>query len=215
MVSPHPRANIDVSTEFLARKDRRFAAIIERCEKPTLSHTTNTFRSLATSIIYQQLSGKAAAKIEERFRRLYMRKSFPSPQDVIKTPIPKFRSVGLSAQKTSYLIDLSEKFLDGTIQPALFHEMSDEDISRHVIAVKGIGQWTVDMFLLLALNRANVLPLGDLGIKKGFKEFFALSRLPSERTMKKLAKPFDGHWTVFSLYLWIVADNNNKRIEKK
>lgn len=201
----YPHVDVDASLLVL-RKDGRFRERCAHFSKPELRHSGNAFRSLAESIIYQQLSGKAAATIEKHFVALYYPKKFPAPDDLLATPVPLLRSAGLSNQKANYLIDLARKFKDKTVDPKHFHLMSDEAISEHVIRVKGIGQWTADMFLIFALNRPNILPTGDLGIQKGAQIFFALRRLPTPEQLRKLAKPFDGHHTVFSLYLWKLAD---------
>ena len=188
------------------KKDKKFAIMAKMFPLPELKHSTNVFRSLAHSIIYQQLSGKAAITIEKRFVALYHPKKFPQPEDVLKTSILKLRSVGLSGQKAAYMHDLAAKFKDKTVDPKHFHMMSDEEISLHVISVKGIGQWTADMFLIFALNRPNVLPTGDLAIQKGAQLFFGLKTLPKPEKIRKLARPYEGHHTVFSLYLWKLAD---------
>ena len=210
MTSKFQRLDIEAELKALS-KDKKFAVILKRFAPPQLSLSTNAFRSLAHSIIYQQLSGKAAATIEKRFVALYHPKKFPTPDDVLHTSIPQLRAVGLSGQKSSYLLDLARKFKDKTVDPKHFHLMTDEEISEHVISVKGIGQWTADMFLIFALNRPNVLPTGDLGIQKGAKIFFGLKTLPTPEKLRKLAKPYDGSHTVFSLYLWKLADEVKKQ----
>lgn len=187
-------------------KVKKFAAMLKRFTPPQLRASTNAFKSLAHSIIYQQLSGKAAATIEKRFVALYHPKKFPTPDDVLHTSIPKLRAAGLSGQKSGYLLDLARKFKDKTVDPKHFHLMTDEEISEHVISVKGIGQWTADMFLIFALNRPNVLPTGDLAIQKGAQIFFGLKTMPKPEKIRKLAAPYEGHHTVFSLYLWKLAD---------
>ena len=125
---------------------------------------------------------------------------------MLATPLTKLREVGLSNQKASYLHDLATKFADKTVDPKHFHKMTDARISEHVIRVKGIAQWSADMFLIFALNRPNVLPTGDLGIQKGAQLFFKLRILPKPEKLCKLAKPYEGNHTVFSLYMWKLAD---------
>ena len=210
----HERIDIDLSIREL-KKDPAFAPLIRRLPKPELTYSTNAFRALTRSIVYQQLSGKAAGTIFGRFIALYAdkhpRKKFPKPEDVLATPLTKLRSVGLSNQKASYLHDLAAKFVDKTVDPKHFHKMTDAEISEHVIRVKGIAQWSADMFLIFALNRPNVLPTGDLGIQKGAQLFFKLRTLPKPEHLRKLAKPYEGHHTVFSLYLWKLADEAKKK----
>jgi len=173
-----------------------------------LTKTRNAFASLGRSIIYQQLSTKAADTICSRFVALFPGKQFPTPEEVLALHDTNFRSVGVSTQKMNYLRDLAARFLDGTVQPKLFSKMSDEDIRTHLIAVKGIGRWTADMFLIFALNRPNILPTGDLGVRKGFQKLFKLKRLPDEQTMVKLAQPYNGQHTYLALRAWQALDTD-------
>lgn len=190
-------------------KDKHLGAFIRNYGplKFRREHALGAFQSLAESIIYQQLSGKAAATILARFVALWPKKKFPTPEDVIKIKTEKLRSVGLSGQKASYLKDLAEKFLDGTINPKLFHRMSDAEIIEHVARVKGIGAWTAQMFLMFTLGRPDVLPTGDLAIQKAFQKVFRLRKKPSPAQMEKLAKCWAGHRTVACFYLWRMMDN--------
>lgn len=169
-------------------------------------HSMDAFQSLAEAIIYQQLSGKAAGTILKRFVALFPETVFPSPEQVLKIKTEKLRSAGLSGQKSAYLKDLAAKFKDGTINPKIFSKMSDTEIIEHVVAVKGIGEWTAQMFLMFTLARPDVLPTGDLGIQKGFQKLFALRTRPSPKQMEKLATGWRGHRTVACMYLWRLQD---------
>jgi DNA-3-methyladenine glycosylase II len=190
------------------KKDARLTRVIRKYPKPEFEKNRDPYQALIRSIVYQQLSGKAAATIHKRFTSIYA--SGPRPEKVLKTPIAKLRKAGLSGQKASYLKDLSKKFLDGTIQPKLFPKMSDEEIRQHVIAVKGIGRWTGDMFLMFTLHRPDVLPTGDLGIQKGMQKLFGMKSLPSPRTMERLAEPWQPYRTVACHYIWRLADEDKK-----
>jgi len=169
-------------------------------------HTQEPFQALCESIIYQQISNSAATSILRRFVALFPNTTFPSPEDVIKIKTEKLRGAGLSGQKAAYLKDLAAKFKDGTINPKLFSTMSDAEIIEHVVAVKGIGEWTAHMFLMFTLARPDVLPTGDLGIQKGFQKLFGLKKKPSPKQMQKLAESWAGHRTVASMYLWRLLD---------
>jgi len=173
--------------------------------KRKLTPSKNYFLSLARSIIYQQISTEAGNSIYARFIKLFDRMK-PTPKTFLNISTAKLRSAGLSNQKISYMTDLAQKFLDGTVNPKLFKKMSDSKIKEHLVRVKGIGPWTADMFLIFALNRPNILPVGDLAIVKGFQRVFGLKRPPSEKIMRKLAKPQDGRHTHLSLYLWQAMD---------
>jgi DNA-3-methyladenine glycosylase II len=190
------------------KRDPHLAPLIARNGPPTFKPEANAFRALAESIIYQQLSGKAAATILDRFIGLFPGRRFPSPGHMLTTPMARLRSAGLSGQKASYLLDLATKFCDRTIQPRKFPSMSDDEISEHLIQVKGIGQWTADMFLMFALNRPDVLPVGDLGIRNGVKKLYRLRKEPTPEKMIAIAEPWRPYRTVASWYLWRVLENN-------
>ncbi len=179
----------------------------QRLDKIKPGKKGGEFTALARAIIFQQLAGKAAESIYNKFINLFPDKKL-SPELVLKLKEKDFKSAGVSAQKQGHLLDLSRKFLDGTVNPKDFKKMSDDDIRQHLIAVKGIGVWTADMFLIFNLKRPNVLPLLDLGIKNGFKKYFGLDHVPTADEMLKLAKPYNGSWTELSLFLWEYKDNN-------
>ncbi len=195
------------SIKHLSR-DKHLGAFIKRHGPIThrRPHAGGAFQSLAEAIVYQQLSGKAAGTILKRFVALFPKKKFPTPEDVLNIQTEKLRSAGLSGQKSAYLKDLATKFKNGTINPKLFPNMSDAEIIEHVVAVKGIGEWTAQMFLMFTLNRPDVLPTGDLGIQKGFQKLFALRNRPSPKQMEKLASGWQGHRTVACMYLWRLQD---------
>lgn len=137
---------------------------------------------------------------------MWPRKKFPTPHDVQKISPAKLRTAGISAQKATYLKDLAAKFLDGTINPAQFNHMSDEEIVSHVCRVKGVGEWTAHMFLMFTLGRPDVLPTGDLAIQKAFQKLFRLRTRPTPARMHKLARQWAGHRTVACFYLWRTLD---------
>ncbi|OGC88453.1 hypothetical protein A2419_01785 [Candidatus Adlerbacteria bacterium RIFOXYC1_FULL_48_26] len=207
------------------KKDKRFAGLIKKHGAPVLNERGNPFQSLVRSIIYQQVTGKAAATILARFEALFagpakksgVNKKFPTPEEVLAMPLQKMRDAGLSSQKSSYIKDLAEKFVDGTVQHKKFKKMTNEEVIVHVTAVKGIGVWTAHMFLMFTLGRLDVLPTGDLGIQKGFQVLYGLKKLPTHEQMEKLAKEWRPHASVASWYLWRVADEAKpqKKITKK
>ncbi len=181
---------------------------IDKKKLRPLSPSDNPFASLVRSIIFQQLSGKAAASILKKFIALWPRKTFPAPNDILILTDAQFRSAGVSLQKAKYLRDLAAKFLDKTIDPKHFHKMTDQEIIDHLVQVKGIGEWTAHMFLIFALNRPDVLPTGDLAIKKGFVKVFGLRKVPTHEKMHTLAKAYAGERTKLSLYLWDSLEDN-------
>lgn len=190
------------------RHDTRLAALIALHPKPDFGREGTAFQALCRAIVYQQLSGKAAATIHGRFEALFSNKK-PTPKSLLKLAREQLRAAGLSNQKTNYLYDLAHKFDEGFIQPDEFADMSDEEIRKELVAVKGVGVWTADMFLIFTLCRLNVLPTLDLGIKKGFKMHFNLRTLPDEKKMQTLAKAWHPYCSVASWYLWRLADTVN------
>jgi 3-methyladenine DNA glycosylase/8-oxoguanine DNA glycosylase len=189
------------------RKDKRFAPLVRKHGVPDLKRGVNFFRALTEAIIYQQLSGKAAATIASRFVALFGGgKKFPSPEAVLTMPEERLRSAGLSAQKTAYIRDVARTFSDGTIRRRALARMASDDIVAHLTQIKGVGEWTAQMFLIFTLNRPDVLPTGDLGIQKGFQIVYGLRRLPSAAAMERLAAPWRAHATAASWYLWRAAD---------
>lgn len=211
------------------RRDPRFATLIKKHGTPDLKRKGKPFQALCRAIIYQQVSGKAAASILKKFTSLFSslapqkhshilknmrvskKRRFPTPEEVRRMPIAKLRSAGLSAQKASYIHDLAEKFSDGTIRHRSLHRMSSEDLVEHLTQVKGIGVWSVHMFLIFTLNRPDVLPTGDLGIQKGFQIVYKLRALPSHAQMERLARPWREHASIASWYLWRAADEAKEK----
>src|SRR5947199_10230223 len=157
--------------EYLAATDPRMAALIMRSLRYNvkLERLVRPFDALAESIAYQQLSGKAAATIWKRVRALYPRKKYLDPQSVLKTPDEKLRAAGLSRSKVAAIKDLAAKTIDGTVPSArVLAKMTDEEIIERLIAVRGIGRWTVEMLLLFDLGRPDFWPVHDYGVQKGF-----------------------------------------------
>lgn len=186
------------------RREPKLAALIRALPEPQWEPARPPFEALCSAIIYQQLSGKAAATIYTRWSALY--RGTPTPRKVANTTLSTFRSVGVSQQKAGYLLDLAHKFLDGTVAPKHFHEMTDEAIRAHLIAVKGVGRWTADMFLMFTLHRPDVLPTGDLGIQKAMQKLYKLKKIPDHDQMEKLAAPWRPYRTMACRYLWSSLD---------
>lgn len=204
--------NVSESIGVLQR-DRRFARLIKKHGKPTLSRYFPTangiFQALLRSIIYQQLSGKAARSIHTRCIALYPRKR-ATPALVLATPARALRTCGLSAAKVKYVKDLARKFADGSVKYRPFKNMSSADIIEHLCEIQGVGEWTAHMLLIFTLNRPDILPTGDLGIRKGFQTLYGLKDLPDKKQMERLATDWRAHASVASWYLWRVADDAKK-----
>jgi len=197
------------SSIIALNRDKRFARLIKKYGFPNRMLRKNPFQSLVRSIIYQQVSGTAAVSILGRFVDLFDGKNFPTPEKVSKTSIEKLRSAGLSSQKALYIKDCAEKFSNGTIKYRTLRRMTNEEIIAHLVQVKGIGVWTAHMFLMSTMNRLDILPTGDLGIRKGFQIVYGLKNLPNHKKMEQLAKPWREHSTIACWYLWQVANEAN------
>lgn len=195
----------------ILKSDPRFRPLIQQHGRPDFERGKNPFRALVRSIMYQQISGKAASAILARFTNLFSGKNFPTSKDVCAMPMQKLRSAGLSPQKALYIKDLAKKFSDGAIRHRSFRRMTNDEIIEHLVQVKGIGVWTAHMFLIFTLQRPDVLPTGDLGIQKGFQIVYKLKKLPKHKKMEELARPWRAHASVASWYLWRAADGKKAR----
>jgi len=207
----------------LCATDPKLARLIERAGPFTmrLASQQSPFEALTEAIIYQQLHGKAAAAIHARliagFQPLpTLMPVHPTPQQILDCPTQQLRGAGLSTNKTLALRDLAAKTLDGTVPSlARIRRMDDEAIVEHLTQVRGIGRWTVEMFLIFRLGRADVLPTSDYGVRKGFALTFQGLKPTTKVTPDLLAKPADMErrtrkWSPFrsvaSWYLWRACD---------
>ena len=198
--------NHNIALRHLSHADKRMEKLIDKFGPPNFNLMNNYYESLVRSIVYQQLSGKAASIIYERFLDLFVFDIYPKPKDVLEVSIETLRSSGLSYQKVNYIRDLSEKWQDGTMNLTDIDSMTDEEISSELIKVKGIGQWTADMFLMFTLGRPDVFPFGDLGIQKGVMIITNMNRLPTQKEMERQTKKWQPYRTVAAWYLWKLVD---------
>jgi 3-methyladenine DNA glycosylase/8-oxoguanine DNA glycosylase len=194
-----------VACAHLADADRALGRLIARVggfglrPRPAQS----LFAALARAIVYQQLSGNAAATILSRVVTLFAPKRFPTPSDLLAMPPERLRAAGLSAAKTAALRDLAARTLDGTVPSmARVRRMDDEAIIEQLTRVRGIGRWTVEMLLIFRLGRPDVLPVGDLGVRKGFALTFGTRGLPEPGAMTRRAERWRPYRSVASWYMW-------------
>lgn len=162
------------------------------------------FGALATAICYQQLAGKAAAAIHGRFAALYGGR--PTPELVAATPDEVLRGAGLSAAKAASIKDLAAKALDGRVPLSGWNRLSDEEIVTRLSAVRGIGPWTAQMFLMFELIRPDVWPTGDLGVRAGYARIHGLATAPTARELELLGEPYRPYRTVAAWYCWRAID---------
>jgi len=188
----------------LKNSDPVLRAIIERVGPFKMEYGEPTFHSLAESILYQQLNGKAAVTI---FKRFTDAAGTPlTPAGILKLTDQQMRAVGLSKQKTSYLRDLAEKTQSGLLSFEKLFDMSEADVIAHLTLVKGVGVWTAHMFLMFTMRRPDVLPTGDYGIQMAMKKYYHKRKLPKPKDMEKIAKPWSPYRSIACWYLWRSMD---------
>ena len=197
--------DIELALKYLSR-DKDLKTLIDHFGVITLKRRRNYFKSLLRSIIHQQLSGKAARTIENRFLELYNGNRYPTPEEVLKTPAEAIQNVGISRMKTEYIRGLAKIIDDGDIRLEKLTELSNDEVGNVLKEVKGIGQWTVDMFLIFSLNRPDVFPLNDLGIQKGLMLLLGRQKNLSQESMLSHSKKWKPYRTLASLYLWKIVD---------
>ena len=188
----------------LKKCDPVMRSIIERVGSFRMEFGPPEFSSLAESIVYQQLNGKAAATIFERFTALTGEPL--RPEGVLKLTHEQLRSVGLSKQKSAYLKDLAAKTQAGLLDFAKLADLSDEEVIEHLTQVKGIGVWTAHMFLMFTLRRPDVLPTGDYGVQAAIKKHYRKRQLPKPHVMEKIARPWAPYRSIACWYLWRSLD---------
>ena len=184
----------------LKKADPVIATIIEQVGPYQIRHTDPTFEALARSIVFQQLSGKAAGTI---YGRLAAVASDPlTPEAVLRLTYDELRAVGLSTQKAKYVYDLAERTSRKEIDFPALQDMDDQQVIEVLTQVKGVGVWTVHMFLMFSLQRPNVLPTGDLGIRNAVRKAYRMRKAPTAADIEKKAKSWHPYCTVASWYLW-------------
>jgi DNA-3-methyladenine glycosylase II len=190
---------------YLSGVDPAMAALIHAVGpfEARLRPALNPFEALSESIAYQQLSGKAAATIYGRYRQLLADPDNPDPEQVLALSDEAMRSAGLSRAKTAAIKDLAARTLEGTIPKADdLPALSDDDIIARFTVVRGIGPWSVKMYLMFRMGRPDVLPHTDLGIRKGIQRLDGGSELPAPRQVIERAMPWRPYRTLASWYLW-------------
>lgn len=176
--------------EHLSRTDEILGKLIGQVGPCRLTPKKRTlFQALVRSVVYQQLNGTAAATILGRVKGLYPGNRFPTPEEVLRTPVQKFRAAGLSGAKTAALKDIAEKTIAGVVPKSReIVSMSNEEIIERLTTLRGIGPWSVEMFLIFTLGRPDVLPVTDYGVRKGFAQTYRWKELPTPKELQKL------HW---------------------
>jgi DNA-3-methyladenine glycosylase II len=165
------------------------------------------FQALVSAIAHQQLTGKAAATILGRFQALYGDGRYPEPGELLETPDEALRSVGFSRAKTAALKDIAARTLDGTIPPRRqLARLADEAVIERLVQVRGVGRWTVEMFLMFTLGRQDVLPVDDYGVRSGFRIAYGRSELPKPRELAEYGLRWAPYRSAAAWYLWRAVD---------
>ena len=196
----------DKGVAQLILSDPSLKPLFDAYDVPELKIEKNYFWALCRSIIYQQISGKAASKIANRFLALFPSGKSIGPIDIIKISLDKLRSVGLSKQKTSYIKNIADAFYNGEVNIENYFTMSDDEIITDLTKVKGVGKWTAEMFLLFTLRRPDIFPVTDLGVQKGFQIFYSLDEIPTIDFMKQKADKWRPYRTIVTLHLWYAVE---------
>lgn len=199
---------MDSAIQHLTQNDSVLAGLISAYPKPELEKHDHYYEELVDSIISQQLSVKAARAIEGRFKDLFGGK-FPSPEQILEKDIEELRGVGLSYAKGRYVQDLARHVLDGSVKFDTLDSLTNDEIITELTQVKGIGEWTVHMFLMFCMGRLDVLPTGDLGIKNGITKLYGFDHIVTPDEVVKIAEKNNWHpfESVASWYVWQSLDN--------
>jgi 3-methyladenine DNA glycosylase/8-oxoguanine DNA glycosylase len=199
--------------EFLRGIDKRLARVIEKTGvfQFKLDECDSVYESLLEAIAYQSISGKAAATIFARIKALGSNGLCPTPAEILATPNQKLREAGLSNAKAAAMKDLAQKTIEGIV-PTLEEagKLSDAELVDRLISVRGIGAWTVEMFLIFRLGRPDVLPIHDYGVQKGFALTYGKKVIPKPRELAAFGERWRPYRTVASWYMWRAIEHYGK-----
>jgi len=190
----------------LSSNDIRLKTFLQKFRVPVLPIEKNYFWSLCRSVIYQQISGKAAKKISDRYLSLFDQDVKMTPADVLDIDIEKINNVGISRKKSSYIKNIADAFSNKIINEKNISELDDQEIIKQLTSIKGVGRWTAEMFLIFTLRRTDVFPVTDLGVQKGFQIFYSLDELPTIEMMNQKSESWRPYRTIMSLYLWYAVE---------
>ena len=196
------KTTLDNAIAYLSN-DLKLQPLILKYTRPDFGVSNDPFKSLIKYIIYQQLSIQSAKAIYTRFLDLFNNKPTPTTLNAINDAILK--DIGVSKQKINYIKEITKYFLNHNID---FNSLTNKEVYDELIQIKGIGPWTIDIFLMFTLYRTDILPIGDLGIKKGFKILYNLDELPTDQFMIEKSKKWNPYESIASMYLWKIVDGD-------
>ena len=201
---------------LLSRRDPVLGAIVAQQGACGLAdgQRDHGLQAVIESIVWQQLSGKAAATIFSRFLALFPGDRFPTADEILSRSPEALRQVGLSAQKVTYVRDVCQRVANGKVDLDRLDAMSDDEVIETLTQIKGIGRWSAEMFLMFRLHRPDVLPVGDLGIVKAIQRAYRLRKPPTVRKMLTLGRRWQPYRSVASWYLWASLEKTPLRKRK-
>ena len=180
--------------------DKKLEALIRKIGPCTIRITKNPYQTLVEAIIYQQLSEASATAITKRFLKIYGK--FPTPKQVINTSNKKIKDTGISGVKINYIKGLSKQILEKKIDFKKISKLKDEQVITELTKIKGIGNWTAQIYLMFCLQRKDVMPVDDLGIKKGIRDLFSLKELPNPKDVEKFSARWKPNRSIACWYIW-------------
>jgi len=199
--------------EHITRSDKRMARLIAKTGafRFQLDQCDSVYESLLEAIVYQSISGKAAATIYRRIKALGSNGLCPAPAEILAASVQRLREAGLSGAKAAAMKDLAQKTIEGVV-PTLeaASKLSDEELVERLISVRGIGAWTVEMFLIFRLGRPDVLPIHDYGVQKGFALAYGKKEIPKPRELAAFGERWRPYRTVASWYMWRAVEHYGK-----
>jgi len=180
--------------------DKKLEPLIRKIGPCTMRITKNPYQTLVEAIIYQQLSEASATAITKRFLKLY--KKFPTPKQVVSTTDKKLKNTGISGIKINYIKGLSKQIIQKEIDFRKISKLNDKQVIEKLTKIKGIGNWTAQIYLMFCLQRKDILPVDDLGIKKGIRDLFSLKELPDPKTVEKYSDRWKPNRSIACWYIW-------------
>tara|TARA_B110000014_G_C19944785_1_gene488838 strand:- start:30 stop:632 length:603 start_codon:yes stop_codon:yes gene_type:complete len=181
-------------------KDKKLKKIISNVGECRIRTISNPFEALVEAIITQQISDSAGKVISFKFKNLFGKK-YPTPNDVVKLSVNEIKSVGLSRMKAEYILGISHMVIDKKLDFKIFKKMSNDEIISELTKIRGIGRWTAEMYLIFALGRTDVFPLGDLGLINGIKKLYDLEN-PTTEQILKITNNWIPYRTIGTWYIW-------------
>ncbi|PAN17964.1 hypothetical protein GQ55_3G158400 [Panicum hallii var. hallii] len=198
---------VGAAIRHLRDADPALAAVIDAHEAPVFQCPHRPFHSLVRSILYQQLAFKAAASVYSRFLSLLGGEASVTPDAVLALTPQQLRQIGVSPRKASYLHDLARKYVSGILSDSAIINMDDRSLAAMLTMVKGIGAWSVHMFMIFSLARPDVLPSADLGVRKGVQMLYGLEDVPRPSQMDKLCERWRPYRSVGAWYMWRLIES--------